>query len=215
MTPRDLRQTRVTRRAITVVLIGVVVRLLIAPWTGSVIDDAVWYRAAANGMHGVGIYERLQFSYPPVWGYLLQGVGWVMLHTGLHPGSLATSDQRLVPAIVATNAFSTTVTTPLFAVVYKLVLILFDFSTACLLRSAATRLYDGDAAAASRAGRVAFMSWWLNPFVIIEVAGHGALEVIVAFSVVLTLILLLSGRDAWAGAALAFGVLTKISPIFI
>ena len=59
---------------------------------------------AANGMHGVGIYDRLQFSYPPVWGYLLQGVGWVMLHLGFHPGSLATTDQRLVPAIVATNA---------------------------------------------------------------------------------------------------------------
>ena len=59
------------------------------------------------------------------------------------------------------------------------------------------------------------MGWWLNPFVILEVAGHGALDVIVAFSIVLTLVLLLSGRDAWAGAALAFGVLTKISPIFI
>ena len=59
------------------------------------------------------------------------------------------------------------------------------------------------------------MGWWLNPFVIIEVAGHGALDVIVAFSIVLTLVLLLSGNNAWAGAALAFGVLTKISPIFI
>ena len=103
---------RVTRRVIAVVALGFALRLLIAPWTASVIDDAVWYRAAANGMHGVGIYDRLQFSYPPVWGYLLQGVGWVMLHLGFHPGSLATTDQRLVPAIVATNAFSTTVTTP-------------------------------------------------------------------------------------------------------
>ena len=62
-------------------------------------------------MHGVGIYARLQFSYPPVWGYLLQGVGWVLLHVGLHPTNLATADPRLHPATVATNAFSTTVTT--------------------------------------------------------------------------------------------------------
>jgi len=207
----------VTRRVIVVVVLGFALRLVVAPWTAAVVDDAVWYRAAANGMHGVGIYERLQFSYPPVWGYLLQGIGWLMLHAGFDPGSLATNDQRLVPAIVATNAFSTTVTTPLFALVYKLVLISFDFMTACLLRSAATRLRaaDGGQRAAERAGRLAFMGWWLNPFVIIEVAGHGALDVIVAFSIVLTLVLLLSGRNAWAGAALAFGVLTKVSPIFI
>src|SRR4051812_46962845 len=80
--PRDSRQTRVTRRVSTVLVLGFVVRLLVAPWTASVIDDAVWYRAAANGMHGVGIYARLQFSYPPVWGYLVQGVGWVLLHVG-------------------------------------------------------------------------------------------------------------------------------------
>ncbi|MDQ1476236.1 MAG: hypothetical protein QOE62_1465, partial [Actinomycetota bacterium] len=206
-----------TRRVSTVLVVGLVVRLLVAPWTGSVIDDSVWYRAAANGMHGVGIYQRLQFSYPPVWGYLLQAIGWFLAHVGLHPTNLATNDQRLVPAIVATNAFSTTVTTPLFSFVYKLVLIVFDFATACLLRSAAIRLRgpDGDRSAAERAGRLAFMSWWLNPFVIIEVAGHGALDVIVGFSILLTLVLLLSGRDSWAGAALAFGVLTKISPIFI
>ncbi|MDQ1510144.1 MAG: hypothetical protein QOG50_1988 [Actinomycetota bacterium] len=217
MTPRDFRQTRVTRRVSTVVVLGFAIRLLLAPWTGSVIDDSVWYRAAANGMHGVGIYERLQFSYPPVWGYLLQGVGWVMVHAGLHPTNLAKSDSRLLPAILATNAFSTTVTTPLFAVAYKLVLIAFDFLTACLLRTAATRLRAADAGqrAGERAGRLAFMSWWLNPFVILEVAGHGALDVIVGFSILLTLVLLLSGRDTWAGAALAFGVLSKISPIFI
>ena len=217
MNPRDFRQTRVTRRVSVVVVLGFAIRLLLAPWTASVIDDAVWYRAAANGMHGVGIYARLQFSYPPVWGYLLQSIGWVLAHAGLHPTNLATNDQRLLPAILATNAFSTTVTTPLFAVAYKLVLIAFDFLTACLLRTAATRLRAADAGqfAGERAGRLAFMSWWLNPFVILEVAGHGALDVIVAFSILLTLVLLLSGKDTWAGAALAFGVLTKISPIFI
>src|SRR5204862_4451480 len=110
--------------------------------------------------------------------------------------------------------FSTTVATPLFALAFKLVLVVFDFLTACLLRSAATQLRGGGRAG-ERAGRMAFMSWWLNPFVILEVAGHGALDVIVAFSTLLTLILLLSGRDGWAGAALAFGVLTKISPIFV
>jgi hypothetical protein len=215
--PRDSRQTRVTRRVSTVLMLGFVVRLLVAPWTASVIDDAVWYRAAANGMHGVGIYARLQFSYPPVWGYLVQGVGWLLLHVGLHPTNLAQADPRLHPATVATNAFSTTVTTPLFAVAYKLVLVLFDFLTACLLRSTATQLRGRDAGrrASQRAGQLAFMSWWLNPFVILEVAGHGALDVIVAFSVLLTMVLLLSGRDGWAGAALAFGVLTKISPVFI
>jgi hypothetical protein len=207
----------VFRRVNKLVVLGFVVRLLVAPWTAVVYDDAVWYRAAAGGMHHLGIYARLQFSYPPVWGYLLQGLGWILLHAGLHPTNLATTDRRLLPAVLATHAYSTTVTTPLFSLAYKLVLIVFDFLTACLLRIAATRLRDGDAGgrAGRRAGRLAFISWWLNPFVILEVAGHGALDVIVAFSILLALVLLLSGRDGWAGAALAFGVLTKISPIFI
>ncbi|MDQ1448726.1 MAG: hypothetical protein QOC79_1697, partial [Actinomycetota bacterium] len=152
-----------------------------------------------------------------VWGYLLQGLGWVLLHLGLHPADLATADRRLIPATLATNSFSTTVPTPVFALAFKLVLIVFDFLTACLLRTAAIRLRGEDAGrrAAEHAGRVAFMSWWLNPLVILEVAGHGALDVIVAFSILLTLVLLLCGRDGWAGAALAFGILTKISPIFV
>jgi hypothetical protein len=73
-----------------------VVRLLVAPWTGSVIDDSVWYRAAANGMHGVGVYQRLQFSYPPVWGYLLQAIGWLLAHVGLHPTNLGPRRASLI-----------------------------------------------------------------------------------------------------------------------
>jgi hypothetical protein len=73
-----------------------VVRLLVAPWTGSVIDDSVWYRAAANGMHGVGIYQRLQFSYPPVWGYLLQAIAWLLAHVGLHPTNLGPRRASLI-----------------------------------------------------------------------------------------------------------------------
>src|SRR5207253_2427293 len=95
-----------------------------------------------------------------------------------------------------------------------LVLVAFALATALLLRSAVFRLC-GRGGTGRRAARRAFILWWLNPFVIFAVSAHGAADVIIAFSILLTIVLMLDGRDMSAGAAFAFGVLSKISPIFI
>src|SRR5207253_10838628 len=95
-----------------------------------------------------------------------------------------------------------------------LVLVAFALATALLLRGAVFRLC-GRGGTGRRAARRAFILWWLNPFVIFAVSAHGAADVIIAFSILLTIVLMLDGRDMSAGAAFAFGVLSKISPIFI
>ena len=112
---------RRTNRGIWVVLlVGLVVRLVIAPWTSHAADDSVWYQATAAGMHRIGLYARLEFAYPPVWGYLLQGIGRALSHIGFGPGRIATADPKLFPAVLATRSFSTTVTSPAFTLLFKL-----------------------------------------------------------------------------------------------
>jgi hypothetical protein len=187
---------------------GIVVRLVLAPFTAWNFDVAVWFHTALSGYYGVPLYQRPGFSYPPVWGYLLQIFGTALHITGFGPSFFGVIDNNYASAVSTTSDFTNVVTAPGFNLLFKCALFAFDLLTAAVIYRFVNQLTGKPEQA-----RVAFMAWFLNPFVIYESAVHGAFDVIVGFAVLATLILILNGREYWAGAAWAIGILTKLSPV--
>jgi len=187
---------------------GLVVRLVLAPFAAWNYDDAVWFHTALSGYYGVPLYQRPGFSYPPVWGYLLQILGTVIHASGFGPSFFGVVDHNFAPAASVTSDYTDVVTAPGFNLLFKVALFAFDLLTAAVIYRFVNQLTGKP-----KRARLAFMAWFLNPFVIYESAIHGAFDVIVGFAVLATLILILIGREYWAGAAWAIGILTKLSPV--
>lgn len=190
-------------------VIGIVCRLALIPLTSWAKDDSIWMVASANGLQHLNLYQRIGFSYPPVWGYVLEGLGWSLQHLGLGPGVLGTRNLGLQP-LTSTNEFSTMVTSVTFNVLFKGILLLADLGTGLLIYDVSLRAL-GD----QRRARLAFCLWFLNPFVLFESAVFGAFDVLIAFTVLSAACLFLSGRRAWAGMALAIAVMAKGAPVFV
>ncbi len=189
-------------------MVGLVVRLILAPYTAVSYDVAVWFHTALSGYYGVPLYARPGFSYPPVWGYLLQVLGTAIHVTGFGPNFIGVINPSFIPASDITGDFTDVVTSPGFNVLFKCALFAFDLLIAAVVYRFVNHLTGNP-----KRARLAFMAWFLNPFVIYESAVHGAFDVIVGFAVLATLVLILMGREYWAGAAWAIGILTKLSPV--
>src|SRR5437867_1891806 len=58
--------------------IGLMIRYVLAPFTSWPHDVATWQGVAAGSMHHLSLYQRPGFSYPPMWGYVLQAVATAM-----------------------------------------------------------------------------------------------------------------------------------------
>jgi hypothetical protein len=188
--------------------VGLVVRLVLAPFTAVNYDVAVWFHAALSGYYGLPLYARPGFSYPPVWGYLLQVIGTAIHIAGFGPNVIGVINPGFTSASDVTADFTGVVTSPTFNLLFKGALFVFDLLTAVVVYRFVNQL-----TAKPERARLAFMAWFLNPFVIYESAIHGAFDVIVGFAVLATLVFILIGREYWAGAAWAIGILTKLSPI--
>jgi len=187
---------------------GLAIRFVLAPFTAWNFDVAPWFHTALSGYYGVPLYLRPGFSYPPVWGYLLQIFGTALHITRTGPSFFGVVDQSYAKAISITNDFTDVVTAPGFNLLFKAALFAFDLLTAVVIYRFVNQL-----TARPNQARLAFLAWFLNPFVIYESAVHGAFDAIVGFAVLATVILILNGREYWAGAAWAMGILTKLSPV--
>ncbi len=191
------------------VVVGLAVRLLLAPFTSWEKDASVWLQAAASGAYHIGLYARPVFSYPPLFGSILQTLGEVLVAVGLPVSSFS----RFVPAVeplVIHGRFSLYVTSPLFNVALKSILFSFDFGTS-ILTAAVVRELTGD----HRLARKAFLLVFLNPFVIFESSVMAGFDIVVAFSLVLALYCAVTRRWFWCGAALAIGTATKVAPVLL
>ncbi len=189
-------------------IVGLVARLILAPFTAWNYDVAVWFHTALSGYYSVPLYQRPGFSYPPVWGYILQILGAAVHITGFAPSFFGVIEHQYASTVSATGDFTDVVTAPGFNLLFKCALFAFDLLTAIVVYRFVNHLTGNP-----KRARLAFMAWFLNPFVIYESAVHGAFDVIVGFAVLATLVLILMGREYWAGAAWAIGILTKLSPV--
>jgi hypothetical protein len=190
-----------------VLAIGLLARFVLAPYTSWNFDVAVWFHTSLAAYHGLHLYDRPGFSYPPAWGYFLQILGSLVRLLGFGPNFFGTENPEFSSASSATADFTDFVTAPAFNLLFKGVLFGFDLVTALLIYRFVKHV-TGDV----RRARLGLAAWFLNPFVIYESAVHGAMDTVLGFAVLATIVLVVSGRQFWAGAAWALGILTKLSP---
>lgn len=192
------------------VVIGVGIRLVLAPFTSTSLDDGVWATSIRHGIQGIGLYSQPGFSYPPVWGYLLHAEGFMLRLMGLSPQSVATSPQLWTVLSARDWQLSPLIMTSLGSFLLKVPLFCSDLIVAWLVWHIVLSLGWGE-----KKAKLAVALWFLCPLVIFESAVHGAFDTMVALCFAAAILARLRRRYFLAGVAIAIGVLTKLTPGFL
>ena len=93
-------------------LVGIALRLAVAPFTSISVDMGVWATSVIHGIEGINLYSRPGFSYPPLWGYLLHAGGYLARLAGVAPESVARSPASWSVLAIRDGQLSSLVTTP-------------------------------------------------------------------------------------------------------
>lgn len=196
------------RDLIDLIVIGLTIRLVFAPWTSITNDFDVWWQTTVRAMQGIGLYSLTGFTYPPLYGYWASAVGVIAHLFRLSPSFWG--HQLTNPLQTAYLVFGNVVTTPLGTLLLKLPMIGADLATGWCLWRASFRL-----GATSNEARTVFLWWFLNPLVIFESSIHGQIDPLAALAV--GLVILGVAEESWAfvGAALTLGVAAKLLPGFL
>jgi hypothetical protein len=191
------------------VVVGLLVRLVLAPIFAFDPDDSLWVRISSEGAYHLRLHARPGFSYPPGWGHVLQVLGELLAALGLPASSFG----RFAPAVeplASRGHFDLLVPSPLFDLVMKLPLFAFDVGTALVVYAVVSHLTSDD-----QRSRNAFALYFLTPFVIFESSVLGHFDVVVAFFVVLAVACVLADRPLGAGVALGIGTAVKGVPLIV
>jgi Gpi18-like mannosyltransferase len=192
----------------TPIIVGLLIRFIVAPFTSLPGDVAVWWQAAAHATQGVGLYQFPGFSYPPLYGYWALLVGSVVHLFGASAGLLGSITTHVTSPLYV--ALGSVVTTPIGTLLFKLPMIAADLGTGWCIWRLSFKL-----GASTRQARSAFLWWFFNPLVIVVSAVHGQIDSIASLAIALALLAAAEETWALAGAALAFGVAVKLVPAFL
>ncbi len=188
-------------------LLGLAIRLALAPITQFTYDPVVWYSAGNDMLAGLSPYYTKTYSYPPLWAYSYFPF---LLAASLlfDPRSFAVHLSQL-DWISLNLGYSSTVLSPVFLLAVKLPLIIGDVATGFLVY----RLVKGYSSLGL--ARTAFIFWLFNPFVIWTSSVHASFDVLPAMFTLLSLVLLIRSRYLPAGISLAIAVLYKFYPLYL
>jgi len=197
---------------VKLIFVAVGVDMLLAPYTALANDVSVWFQAVSNGYFGLRLYDRPGFAYPPAVGNLFVSLGRLLRYIHVPISSLYSNNTALRPLVLATQGdYTTLVTSPGMNVMLKIIAIAPQVATGLVIVYAVRRCGGSE-----RRARLAGTAWFLNPLVLVEVGVHaGALDLFVALFSVLAVVLVIDGKPGWAGASLALGILTKLTPLFL
>jgi hypothetical protein len=189
-------------------LVGMLLRYSLGLFTSHSADVEVWYRTGLSILYGTGVYERMYFAYPPIWGYILGSsikIGGLVFD----PRAFAIDVPELKSISLMTGMISTTVTSLTFNFIFKTPLFIADLLIGYILYKFILELTDS-----IKKAKTAFLLWFFNPLVIVVSAMHGTFDAIVTLLILLAAILIYKRNYFWAGGMWMFGILTKIFPIY-
>jgi hypothetical protein len=191
------------------IAIGVVVRLILAPYTSWERDTGVWLGVSAQGAHGLSLYARPGFSYPPGWGNILQAIGVILPHLGIPASSFARRSAVMSP-LAGLNHFYLYVTSPWFNVAFKAVLGGFDLVAGLLVFALVFQLTNN-----ARRARWGFALVFLNPCFVFESSVMGEFDIIVGTCILLAAFCVVNRLPLLAGAAVGLGTAVKVVPVVL
>ncbi len=193
-----------------VLVTGLIVRFIFAPFTSWVDDVNVWFQVASQGWNNHGPYSAPGFSYPPVWSYWLSLLGRVDRLLGLPVTSMAHHSAAFATLGSQIAIFSGNITTPGFNLAFKTILIASDLAVAGLIWHISQHL-----GVTKRQSRLAVGLWFLSPAVILTTSIHGQFDTLIALEVIGAIALWMHHSHFGLGAVLVAGVLTKVIPGFL
>ena len=187
-------------------VLGILLRYALGLYTSDSYDVEVWYRTGLSILHGTGVYDRMYFAYPPVWGYIL---GFFVKIGGLFfdPQSFAAEVPELQGLSLMTGMISMTITSPVFNFIFKTPLFIFDFLIGYVLYR-----FVYEMTGSIDKAKKAFTLWFFNPLIIIVSALHGTFDVIATLFTLLAVIFIYKNNYFWGGITWMLGILTKIFP---
>lgn len=197
-----------TRPETAALLVGGVLRFVLAPVTSWTADVYIFYDTVMSILAGQGVYGGGVYSYPPLWGIIL-GFPFQLLSLLIDPSTFAMLDPALWSASNTTNMIAVVVTSPVFNLVLKTPLILADITCGLLIRRVVTDYSD------SSAGRKGFVFWMFNPILIVTSAMQGQFDILPGLAVLIAALALSQRYYFVAGCWIAVGCFLKMFPIFL
>lgn len=191
-----------------VLILGLIIRLAIAPWTSYTFDTHPFYSASVDMLAGAGMYGHAVYSYPPGFGLVLYPF-MLLLSLFMDPSMFGSFQPGMIETGVVTSLITPFVTSPAFNLAYKAPLIIGDMLTASMLYVLVLD-WKGE-----KAGRIAYMLWFLNPLVIWIGAVMGQFDVLAVLCTLLAVYFFLRDRYALAGLAMGAGVMMKVYPAYL
>lgn len=186
------------------VLIGLVLRFSIAPFTAHAGDISIWFRRSMSVMYGTNPYDSIS-EYPPLWLYSIGGILRL---------SIVFVDPRLfyssLPVVVGPpDSPIGIVTSPIFNLLYKTPLIISDTLTGLILYKFMKKHTNGVTA------KRGFILWFFNPLVIWVSSIHGQIDVLSTMMTLTACISAIEKKYFFAGIALAMAILFKLYPLVL
>lgn len=194
-------------RLVTLLLAGLAIRFVLAPFTCHPYDLAVLYGINNDLLAGLNVYTTNSFSYPPLWPYVeypALRLASFLVSPGIFGLRLDTLNLQ-----VESWKLPPVVTSPLFNTVSKLPLFTADLLIGLAIYDIVKRMRGEERA------RLSFFLWFLNPLVISIDSIHGQFDVLPALMTVLAFCLFLRHDYFATGVAIGLGSLFKIYPVFL
>ena len=190
------------------ILIGLTLRLFLAPLTSWTNDVYPWFAYANDMLAGLTIYETRIFSYPPLWAYTFGPIIKIAA-IFFDPNQFGAYIDDLIP-ISSQTLIKPFVTSPIFNLLFKLPLILSDLMVGLFIYEV-IKLIKNDQKSAQRG----FCLWFFNPYVIWVNIIVGQIDVLPTFMTLLSFWFLYKRSYLMSGVSLSMGVLYKIYPLFL
>lgn len=196
------------RDVLPIIVVGLLVRLIVAPWTSCPYDIYPFYRASVDMLSGAGVYGHAYLSYPPLSAIVFYPF-IAILSLFLDPSNFGSVQYSMVGAAQITGMLVPFVTHPLFNLSFKLPLIISDLLLGITLYRFVRERRGKDSA------KKVFILWFLNPLVIWISSIAGQIDVLPAFMTLIAFISFYRREYLFAGLALGIGIFLKLYPIYL
>ncbi len=189
------------RRIGSALIIGMLLRLVLAAYTSDSGDFEVWYIAFLNMASGLGSpYYTMHYSYPPIWAYfMLPSTSATLLFFNPYQlGTRAYLGSTLVSA-----------TSPFFNIAHKLPIFIAEIFVGLLIYDQVKKYRNENMA------HKAFVLWFFNPLVLLIGSIDGQIDILATLMLVLAFCFFLEKKYFLSGTSIAIGAMVKIFPLYL
>ena len=193
---------------LSVLIVGILVRIVLMPFTSSPFDVAAGWVAVIDGFYsGDSVYSSGWLFYPPIWGYILSLIGVFADLIGM--GSFGEVFTDIYDEKVLTIGHAM-LTNPMFNVLVKIPAVIFDVLGGWTAYEIVKRLTRDQ-----KKATIGFALWFLAPITIMSSAMLCMFDSIMMFLMMLSLLTFMDKRYFSSGCLMSLAILTKVFAILV